>query len=110
MRFGVESKMEGEYVAVLIAQILYCLVVQASFYGDKVVFASHAEGRGFDPQSGQTVFSIFSPVTFILTGGLRQQALNSQRTRLTYRELGFDKLYVLLQININDNVLFLKLY
>ena len=27
------------------------------------VFASHAEGRGFDPQSGQKGISIFSPVT-----------------------------------------------
>ena len=39
---------------------------KASFYGDTVVFASHAEGRGFDLQPGQMVFRIFSPVTFIL--------------------------------------------
>ena len=35
------------------------LVVQASFYGDMVVFASDAQGRGFDPQPGQMVYRIF---------------------------------------------------
>ena len=64
------------------------LVVQASFYGDIVVFASDVEGRGFDPQPGQMVYRIFHmSVTFILTGGLRQNALNSQRTRLIYCEI-----------------------
>ena len=35
------------------------LVVQASFYGDIVVFASDAEGHRFDPQPGQMVYRIF---------------------------------------------------
>ena len=46
---------------------LYCLVVQASFYGDKGrVLNFCAEGRGFDPQPGQKVISVFSPVTYII--------------------------------------------
>ena len=56
-----------------IAALHYCILYtpkvekeKASFYGDTVVFASHAEGRGFDPQPGQMVFRIFSPMTSIL--------------------------------------------
>ena len=37
------------------------------------VFASHVEGRGFDPQPGQKVIRIFSPVTF---GAQRKIILN----------------------------------
>ena len=64
------------------------LVVQASFYGDMVVFAVDAEGREFHPQPGQMVYRLFHmSVAFILTGGLRQNALNSQRTWLIYGEI-----------------------
>ena len=81
LRFRVKSKNGGEYVVL-------SLVVQASFYGDTVVFALDAEGRGFDLQPGQMMYRILHmPVIFILTGGLRQNALNNQRTRLTYREI-----------------------
>ena len=38
--------------------ILYCLAVHAGFYGDVV------ECRGFDPQLGQKVIRMFSPVIF----------------------------------------------
>ena len=41
---------------------LYCLVVQVGFHRDVVVFASDAEGRGFDPGQDRRYFS--SPVTF----------------------------------------------
>ena len=30
------------------------------------MLASHAEGRGFDPQPGQKVIRIFSPATFVV--------------------------------------------
>ena len=82
MKFGVlKSKNGGGYVVL-------SPVVEASFYGDTVVFVSDAEGRVSDPQPGQMVYRIFHmSVTFILTGDLRQKVMNSQRTRLTYREI-----------------------
>ena len=55
MRFGVKSKNGGEYVVLR-------HMVQASFYGETVLFAPDAEGRGFDPQPGQMVYRIFSHV------------------------------------------------
>ena len=46
-------------VVVLDILHLYCLVVQAGF----LVLDLSVEGHGFDPQPGQKVISIFSPVT-----------------------------------------------
>ena len=43
---------------------LYCLAVQAGSFSGVVVFASHAENRGFDPQPGQVRRYFPSPVTF----------------------------------------------
>ena len=43
---------------------LYWLAVQAGSYSDVIVFASHAESRGFDPQPGQVRWYFSSPVTF----------------------------------------------
>ena len=34
----------------------YCLAVETGFYSDAVVLEFCAEGRGFDPQPGQSLF------------------------------------------------------
>ena len=42
----------------------YCLALQAGSFSDVVVFTSHAESRGFDPQPCQVRRYVPSPVTF----------------------------------------------
>ena len=39
-------------------------MVQAGSFSDVIVFASHAESRGLDPQPGQVRRYFPSPVTF----------------------------------------------
>ena len=54
LRFADESKTRGGICkSVRYITHLFCLAVQAGIYGDAVVFASHLEDRGFDPQPGQ---------------------------------------------------------
>ena len=69
MRFGVESKNGGEYVVLSLVELLW-RHGSVCFRCEGLRFRSSVRANG--------VYN-FSPVTFILTGGLRQHALNSQR-------------------------------
>ena len=62
MRFGNESKNEGEYVVVLgICSLVLPCGISRLLWRHGRVLASHAEGRGFNPQPGQKMIRFLSP-------------------------------------------------